>query len=345
VSASLKTKAILLFLIAAAAFGGVAAAQGLESYTLKIDFTNADGLVQNEDVTIAGAKVGKVQSLELHDSVAQVTVTVDSQHAPLPSGTKAILRSLGLLGNKYVELVPGTGGGSLSSGSELTIQSTTSPTDLDQLNAIFDKPTRDEMRQMTLQGKIALGGRAQTLNTDLEQLRNLAVAAEPVTGVIDTHQVALDRATIAFDTLTQKLGREDASLRGLVEHGAGLLDAVQQHDAELAGLLSHGDNTFSHLDSILNGNENSLAGVFARQPSALRSSDYSVTAGIPVLRASQPLINPLFDLLYNFQDSVVGETGTGNPNDYSSGTLYGLRALAVVCDQIAPAGSNGPGSC
>ena len=109
------------------------------------------------------------------------------------------------MGNKYVELVPGTGGGSLSSGSELTIQSTTSPTDLDQLNAIFDKPTRDEMRQMTLQGKIALGGRAQTLNTDLEQLRNLAVAAEPVTGVIDTHQVALDRATIAFDTLTQKL--------------------------------------------------------------------------------------------------------------------------------------------
>src|SRR5207302_1740451 len=129
--------------------------------------------------------------------------------------------AVGLLGNKYVEVVPGRStGAALPSGTELTIDSTTSPTDLDQINAIFDAPTRGKVRQMTLEGKIALGGRAQTLNQDLAQLRNLAVAAEPLTGVIDDHQVALDRATVAFDTLTQKLAREDASLAGLVQHGS-----------------------------------------------------------------------------------------------------------------------------
>ncbi len=146
-------------------------------------------------------QAGNVQNLELKDSVGVLRVSIDPKFAPMHTDTKAIIRSVGLLGNKYLEVLPGPSQGpELKSGTELTIDSTTSPTDLDQINAIFDAPTRDKLKTLTLQGEIALGGRAQTLNTDLRQLRNLAAAAEPVTGIIDTHQVALDRATIAFDT-------------------------------------------------------------------------------------------------------------------------------------------------
>ena len=329
--------ALLTFVFGAAAFGPGS------SYTIKMDFTNADGLVPNEDVTIAGVKVGSIKKLEVGSKVAVVTIDIaDSKFTPLRSGTKGLIRQLSLLGNKYVEIFPGPNtGGELTSGSELGIDSTTSPTDLDQINAIFDAPTREKLKAATLQGQIALGGRAQTLNADILQLRNLAVAAEPVTGVLDEHQVALDRATVAFDTLTQKLAREDVALRGLVDHGANVLSAVQAHDLELAGLLQHGDASFTKLDAVLNGNETNVAALFARQPSSLRSTDFSVNSSIPITQATLPLLDPLFELLYNQWDASIGRDGPGDPNNPNSGTQYALRPLAVICPTVSGAPASG----
>ncbi|MEA2683568.1 MAG: phospholipid/cholesterol/gamma-HCH transport system substrate-binding protein [Chloroflexota bacterium] len=328
---------LLLFIgLLSTVLGAVAFGPNL-NYTLRLDFTNADGLVQNEDVTVAGVKVGSVKSLEVSGKVAVVTVEVtDKAYVPLRSGTKALVRQLSLLGNKYVELFPGsTSGGVLASGSEIGIDNTTSPTDLDQINAIFDAPTREKLKAATLQGEIALGGRAETLNKDLLQLRNLAVAAEPVTGVLDSHQASLDRATIAFDTLTQKLVREDLALRGLVSHGSSVLTALQEHDAQLAGVLQHGDASFTRLDAVLNGNENALASFFARQPSSLQSTDFSVKSSIPVTQAALPLMDPLFELLYNQWDASIGRDGPDDPNNPNSGTQYTLRALSVICPTIS----------
>lgn len=322
---------VLLAAAGALAFGPAT------TYTIKLDFTNADGLVQNEDVTVAGVKVGSVKALEVNGKVAVVTAEItDHRYVPLRSGTRALVRQLSLLGNKYVEIFPGpASGGELASGAELGIDNTTSPTDLDQVNAIFDAPTREKLKEATLQGQIALGGRAQTLNADILQLRNMAVAAEPVTGTLDQHQVALDRATIAFDTLTQKLVREDVALRGLVDHGANVLTALQAHDAELAGVLQHGDSSFTKVNAVLDGNENNLAAFFARQPTSLRSTDYQVSAAIPVTQATLPLLDPLFELLYDQWDASVGRDGPADPNNPNSGTQYTLRALSVICPTVS----------
>jgi phospholipid/cholesterol/gamma-HCH transport system substrate-binding protein len=335
---------LLLFVaLLSAVFGAVAFGPSV-NYTIKMDFTNADGLVQNEDVTVAGVKVGQVKNLEVNGKVAVVSAEItDKRYIPLRSGTRALIRQLSLLGNKYVEIFPGPGGGGqLADGAEIGIDNTTSPTDLDQINAIFDAPTREKLKAATLQGQIALGGRAQTLNADLLQLRNLAVAAEPVTGVLDSHQQSLDQATIAFDTLTQKLVREDVALHGLVSHGASVLSALQAHDAELAGVLQHGDASFTRLDAVLNGNENNLAGFFARQPSSLQATDYSVQSSIPVTQAAIPLLDPLFELLYNQWDASIGRDGPADPNNPNSGTQYALRALSVICPTVSTAKGSGP---
>jgi ABC-type transporter Mla subunit MlaD len=314
--------------------GIVAAGFGQPDYTLKLDFTNADGVVKGADLNINGVMAGKVDNLEVKGRVAVVTVTVDSKFAPIHSGAKALIRSLGLLGHKYVEVVEGKGSGTLDSGSELTVDSTTSPTDLDQFNAIFDAPTREKIKILTLEGAIALGGRAQVLNEDLRQLRNLAVAAEPVTGIFDDHQAALDRATITFDTFTQKLVKEDAGIRAFVSHGGSVLGSAGAHGQQLAGLVAHGDATFSRLDQALNGNENNLAGFFVRGPSGIASGNYQLDAGIPVVKATQPILPALFDLLYNVADASTGVVGTGDPNNPNSGTMSALRSISQTCYRI-----------
>ena len=332
---------LLILAVVIVAAGGIAATTGFGDYTLKIDFTNADGLVDGENVTINGVTAGKVQSHEIsRTSIAVVTVKIDSQFAPLKADSKALIRSLGLLGNKYLEIIPGKGSGELASGAELTIDSTTSPTDLDQINAIFDSNTREKLKQATLQGQIALGGRARTLNADLMKLRNLAVAAEPLTGVLETHQKQLDDATVQFDMLTQKLAREDAALHGLVDHGANVFAAIQVRDQQLGGLLQHGDATFNRLDTILNGNEDNLAGFFARQPSGLASANYLLDASIPATQNVQPILPNLFDLLFNMADATTSRTNTGDPNQPNSDSTWALRAMAVVCDTVKPSSAS-----
>lgn len=325
---------LIVILVLLAGAGTAAFGFGSPGYTVKLDFTNADGVVKGADININGVMAGKVDNLAIKGKVAVVTASIDSKYAPLHSGAKAIIRSVGLLGHKYVEVLQGNpNGAELASGSELTIDSTTSPTDLDQINAIFDAPTREKLKTLTNEGAIALGGRAQILNDDLRQLRNLAVAAEPVTGILDAHQVALDRMTTSFDTFTQKLAIEDASLRAFVDRGSNLLTVVAARDAQLGGLLAHGDATFKNLDVALTGNEGNLAGFFARGPSGIASTNYQLDAGIPALKVTTPILPNLFDLLYNIADSTSGRDGTGDPNQVNSGTQYALRVLAVVCIQ------------
>lgn len=311
--------------------GTLAAGFGQPDYTLKLDFTNADGVVKGADLNIKGVQAGKVDGLQVKGKVAVVTVSIDSKFTPMHSGAKGLIRSLGLLGHKYVEVIDGKGGGELASGSEITIDNTTSPTDLDQINAIFDAPTRDKIKTLTNEGAIALGGRAQVLNDDLRQLRNLAVAAEPATGVLDSSQTALDRATIAFDRLTQELVKEDASVRGFVGHGSSVLTAASAHGQELAGLIAHGDATFSRLDSALSGNQDNLAGFFARGPSGIASANYQLDASIPVIKVTQPILPSLFDLVYNMADSSTGVLGPGDPNNPNSGAIGTLRVIAQPC--------------
>jgi phospholipid/cholesterol/gamma-HCH transport system substrate-binding protein len=323
--------ALTLGLVAA-----VAAGFGRPDYTVVLDFTNADGVVKGADVNINGVMAGKVESLQVQGKVAALTVTIDRKFTPLHSGAKGVIRQLGLLGAKYVEVIDGRGGaGELASGTELSIESTTSPTDLDQVNAIFDAPTREKIKVMTNEGAIALGGRAQTLNDDILQLRNLAVAAEPFTGILDDHQAALDRATIAFDDFTQKLVKEDASLRGFVTHTGSLLAAARAHDQQIAGLLAHGDATFTRLNTALNGNQDNLAGFFARGPSGIASTNYQVNAAIPVVKVTEPILPSLFEVLYNINDSSSGIIGAGDPNSANSGTIWGLRAIAAPCTNVS----------
>ena len=60
-------------------------AGGTRAYTA--DFTNVSGLRPGDDVRAAGVKVGRVQSVELHEGVARVSFDL-AKKQPLYSDTK-----------------------------------------------------------------------------------------------------------------------------------------------------------------------------------------------------------------------------------------------------------------
>lgn len=91
-------------------------------YELVAQFDRADGLDVGGDVRISGIKVGSVlaQSLDPQTYRAQVRFSVDSG-VELPEDSSAAIVSSGLLGGKYLSLVPGAEDLMLADGDEVTL--------------------------------------------------------------------------------------------------------------------------------------------------------------------------------------------------------------------------------
>jgi phospholipid/cholesterol/gamma-HCH transport system substrate-binding protein len=79
-----------------------------EGYRAYSYVESAAGLEKNSPVRIAGVEIGRVESIKLEGLKAKVTMLLPF-HVKLPLGSKLYVKSSGLLGEKYIEIVPGTG--------------------------------------------------------------------------------------------------------------------------------------------------------------------------------------------------------------------------------------------
>src|SRR5262249_46458899 len=80
----------------------------VKGYTLTASFQSVGGLDNGADVRINGIKVGTVlgQTIDKESFNAVVTLSV-SPDIHLPDDTVATVDSSGLLGDKYLKLIPG----------------------------------------------------------------------------------------------------------------------------------------------------------------------------------------------------------------------------------------------
>lgn len=108
-----------IFLFYAIAHGGRGAQP--DGMTLTAQFDRIDGLVNGADVRIAGVKVGSVvgSSIDPTSFNAVVSMRVD-RSLRLPSDSSAEVSSDGLLGGKYLSIVPGGADRVLADGGRIT---------------------------------------------------------------------------------------------------------------------------------------------------------------------------------------------------------------------------------
>ncbi len=92
-----------------------------EGLRLTASFDRIDGLAVGADVRIAGVKVGSVSESRIDPQTfaAVLTLNVD-RSLRLPADTSAEITSEGLLGGKYVSLVPGGSDRMLANGGRIT---------------------------------------------------------------------------------------------------------------------------------------------------------------------------------------------------------------------------------
>lgn len=95
----------VVFVIFAYNASGVRAVSG---YELVARFERVDGVTVGSDVRIGGIKVGSIAGMELDPKTYLAVVRLSIEPAvKLPVDTVASISSTGLLGDKFLQLVPG----------------------------------------------------------------------------------------------------------------------------------------------------------------------------------------------------------------------------------------------
>ena len=128
-----------------------------KGYTLDVVFDSAAGLDRDASVQIAGVEVGRVESIALKDGKALVRLRI-APNVKLEKDAIAAIKTHGILGDKYVELYPGTRGAAyLTSGEQ--ISRTERQTDIDRMLNQFSL-IADDIRGVTSSLNRVLAGQA-----------------------------------------------------------------------------------------------------------------------------------------------------------------------------------------
>ncbi|HWK47409.1 MAG TPA: outer membrane lipid asymmetry maintenance protein MlaD [Stellaceae bacterium] len=119
----------VIFLIFAYSSAQVRSVAG---YEVVAKFSSVDGVRPGTDVKISGIKIGSItkQTLDPKTFQAQLTLSIDPS-VKLPADTQASITSAGLIGDRYVSLVPGGADDDIPPGG--TIKFTQSPANIESL--------------------------------------------------------------------------------------------------------------------------------------------------------------------------------------------------------------------
>lgn len=237
-------------------------------------FKEAGGLRVNDEVRIAGVRVGKVEDIELDGDHVRVGFRVDSPQEFGPQ-TAAEIKVKTLLGAMFIALDP-RGDGQMAEGSEIPVERTSSPYDVveafsglaetageidtdklaQSLTTMADltRNTPEEFRG-ALDGVSRL---SETIASRDQQINDLLQNLRVVAGVLDKRDEDIIALMRDADVLARALvARRDAVHDLLVatsQMSRELTALVRQSRADLKPALDH----LASVVAVLNKNEDNL---------------------------------------------------------------------------------------
>lgn len=192
---------------------------------VQAEFPSVAGLDEKSPVRVAGVRVGIVERIELSGNRARVTLSLDPQ-LRLHQGAWAEVTSLGMLGDKYVELYPGPESAPpLPPGTVLSGQS---PVAFDQVLKTAGEIGAD-VKEVTASLRRSLGGDEGTakLNEILDNIRQLT---GEVKNLVAANRANVDATLENFRAFSATLRQELPALAEKLNRLADHVDAVVQEN-------------------------------------------------------------------------------------------------------------------
>ncbi len=345
--------AVTVLVVIVAVFLAYNANNGLpfvSTYNLKAQVPNADALVKGNEVRIGGVRVGLVKSvvpvqLENGNVAAELSLSLDQNVEPLPVDSTITVRPKSALGLKFLQITPGNSSQGFEAGETIPLSAAKpEPVDIDQFFDMFNKKTRQAIRQSLAGFGNALAGRGPQLNEAIGALRRTAENGQPVLSTLVAPSTNFGGFWHALENLSATVApvaETQANLFAALDTTFGAFANVsrpyiQETIEKSPSTLDAANEDLPVIRPFLHDSERFFA---ALQPGAKALGETSpviaesLHAGIPALNAS-PILNnelqPTAEALLAFQQS----TGVFNGLDLLIDTN---RLLKPSLTFIAPA--------
>jgi phospholipid/cholesterol/gamma-HCH transport system substrate-binding protein len=302
VSVAGRIAAVLAVIVAVVVVAALLFAGGGGGYTVKAEFINAGQLVEGNVVQVAGVRAGSVKELEISpDGQAIVTMSIDEDFAPLKQGTRATIRQASLSGiaNRYVDLTlpatPRNGAQQreIEEGDTIGLQNTTTAVELDQLFDVFDKDTREAVKQLFVNQHRFYEGKTDEQREAFRYLNPALSTSSRLFNEVNRDTPLLERFIVDSSELVTALAERRDDLSALV----GNLNATFRALGSEREALVQAINAFP--DFLRQANT-----TFVDLRFALDDVDPLVDASKPVARELQPFLRELRPLARDARPTV-----------------------------------------
>jgi phospholipid/cholesterol/gamma-HCH transport system substrate-binding protein len=184
-------------------------------------FTESGGLKANDEVRVAGVRVGKVSEVTLEDGEVKVAFKVQ-RGVDLGKETEANIKVKTLLGAMYLEL-RSVGDGELEEGTKIPVERTTSPYDVvEAFSGLADTSSRIDTEQLK-----------ESLNTLTELTSNTP----------EEFKAALD----GMSSLSSNIAARDEQINSLLGNLRKVSGVLADRDQDIIGLMRDADVLFRAL--------------------------------------------------------------------------------------------------
>jgi phospholipid/cholesterol/gamma-HCH transport system substrate-binding protein len=230
-----------------------------QAFEITAEFRDAAGLVTENQVRVAGIKVGTVADIELVGDKVVVTMEIDNG-TQIPSDAFAEIKLATILGTKFVDVEAKGGGPYMEDGDNISIEDTAIPYEIYQasnqgttvLEGLDGPALNDALVELTKLinvSKDELGAALAGLN---ELGTGLTDKQEDIRSLLSNANDLTDLLADEGDEINALIVNSDAVLGSLAakrEQVQSLLEATRLMSGQLAGLLR--DNR-DNVDQILN---------------------------------------------------------------------------------------------
>ncbi|MCU1650043.1 MAG: Mammalian cell entry related domain protein [Pseudonocardia sp.] len=190
-------------------------------WTGYVHMKDVDNSVRADRVEIAGIKVGTVRSVEHDGDEVKVEFTISPEYAPLHQGAQIRLGARSLVGEAYLDITDGKGP-ELASGTEMPQDAVHPSTEVRDVLASLDAPTRQNMGRLLRSAGAATNDTQPDVGGLMAGLGNLGREGN----------TALDAVAAQSDDLEQ-LGRETTSVLQALNTGDGQIASLVTNAAQL----------------------------------------------------------------------------------------------------------------
>jgi virulence factor Mce-like protein len=286
-------------------------------------------LVPGEDVKIAGAKVGKVQSLDVTpDKKAAVVLSITKDgFTPFHADAQCTIRPQSLIGETFADCTPGTFNqpelktipdGQKGAGQHLLpVENTSSPVDIDEINDIYREPIRQRLAIILSQFGAGLAGRGQDLNDVIHRanpalrdtdkvlavlanqnrtLANLAKSSDQVLAPLAAKREQFAHFIVKANETNQATAARRGDIQASIERFPAFLRQLEPTLRDLGGLADQMTPVVTDLGKAAPGINKFIEqlGPFSQASiPALESLGDATDVGRPALIAARPVVNDL----------------------------------------------------